>query len=58
MKTFQISTLAQTVSLAESFAKLLKKTDIIALYGTLGVGKTAFTRALVQSFLPSEEVPR
>ena len=57
MKTFQISKLDQTIRLAESFSKLLKKNDIIALYGTLGVGKTAFTRALVQSFSPSEEVP-
>ena len=57
MKTFLITTLEQTNALAASFAQLLKQGDIVALCGTLGVGKTAFTRALVQSFLPQEEVP-
>ncbi|MBO7332807.1 MAG: tRNA (adenosine(37)-N6)-threonylcarbamoyltransferase complex ATPase subunit type 1 TsaE [Alphaproteobacteria bacterium] len=48
---------ADTVSLAKGLKPLLKKGDIIALYGTLGVGKTAFTRALIQSEIPDEEVP-
>lgn len=46
-----------TANLAHKLKPLLKKGDIIALYGTLGVGKTAFTRALIQSEIPDEEVP-
>ena len=58
MKQFEVKTLSQTKHLAESFAKLLDVGDVIALYGTLGVGKTAFTRFLVQSFCgEKEEVP-
>ena len=47
----------ETAYLAKQLKPLLKKGDIIALYGTLGVGKTAFTRALIQSEHPTEEVP-
>ncbi|MBP5534406.1 MAG: tRNA (adenosine(37)-N6)-threonylcarbamoyltransferase complex ATPase subunit type 1 TsaE [Alphaproteobacteria bacterium] len=58
MSQFKVTTLAQTKHLAESLAKQLQVGDIIALYGTLGVGKTAFTRFLVQSFCgEKEEVP-
>ena len=58
MKTFKITTLQQTKQLASSLAKQLRVGDIIALYGNLGVGKTAFTLFLVQSFCgDGEEVP-
>ena len=58
MKTFEIKTLEQTQKLAVSLAKQLQVGDIIALYGTLGVGKTAFTRFLIQSLCGEhEEVP-
>ena len=58
MKTFQITKLEQTQILAESLAKQLRCGDIIALYGTLGVGKTAFTRFLIQALCGvQEEVP-
>ena len=58
MKQVRLTDLSQTKKLAESLAKLLKTGDVIALYGTLGVGKTAFTRFLVQSFCgEKEEVP-
>ena len=58
MKQFKVKTLSQTKHLAESFAKQLRVGDIVCLYGTLGVGKTAFTRFLVQSFCgEKEEVP-
>ena len=58
MKQVRLTDLSQTKKLAESLAKLLKTGDVIALYGTLGVGKTAFTRFLVQSFCgKKEEVP-
>ena len=54
MKTFEITTLEQTQKLAQSLASLLQVGDIVALYGTLGVGKTAFTRFLIQ-FLCGEQ---
>ena len=58
MKTFEVKTLEQTQKLAVSLAKQLQVGDIIALYGTLGVGKTAFTRFLIQSLCGEhEEVP-
>ena len=58
MKQFQINSLAETKNLACRFAKLLRTGDIVALEGTLGVGKTAFTRFLIQSLTTdNEEVP-
>jgi tRNA threonylcarbamoyladenosine biosynthesis protein TsaE len=58
MKIFEIKTLEQTQILAASLAEQLQVGDIIALYGTLGVGKTAFTRFLIQSLCgEQEEVP-
>lgn len=58
MISFKTHTLTQTQKLAQSFAGLLKKGDIVALYGTLGVGKTAFSRFVIQSLCgSSEEVP-
>jgi len=54
---YQSNSEEETSLLAKELKPLLKKGDIIALYGTLGVGKTAFTRALIQSEIPNEEVP-
>ena len=54
---YQSNSEEETSLLAKELKPLLKKGDIIALYGTLGVGKTAFTRALIQSEIPHEEVP-
>ena len=36
----------ETVSLAEKFSKTLKKGDVIAFFGDLGVGKTAFVSGI------------
>lgn len=46
-----------TLKIASEFAKTLKVGDIIALHGTLGVGKTAFTRGIIQSLNAGVEVP-
>jgi tRNA threonylcarbamoyl adenosine modification protein YjeE len=47
----------ETLEFATNFAKTLKVGDIIALHGTLGVGKTAFTRGVIQSLIGEKEVP-
>ncbi|MBO7258352.1 MAG: tRNA (adenosine(37)-N6)-threonylcarbamoyltransferase complex ATPase subunit type 1 TsaE [Alphaproteobacteria bacterium] len=47
----------ETLEFASNFAKTLKVGDIIALHGTLGVGKTAFTRGVIQSLIGEKEVP-
>ena len=45
-------------ALAARLAPLLKKGDMVALVGSLGAGKTAFSRALIQSLSPEVgEVP-
>ena len=44
-----------TAKLAEDIAHSLKKGDVIALYGELGVGKTFFTKKLC-SFLEVREI--
>lgn len=48
-----ISTEEETKQLAKKFAKTLKIGDIVLLYGTLGVGKTFFTRSIIQTLLNS-----
>lgn len=39
---------AETEKLGENLAKKLKGTEIIAMFGNLGAGKTAFTRGVCQ----------
>lgn len=49
---------AGTKSLARRLAALAKPRDVILLYGDLGMGKTVFSRAFVQSLTsPDEDVP-
>lgn len=57
MKTFISHSEQETLDIASQFAKTLKIGDIIALHGTLGVGKTAFTRGIIQSLTSAKEVP-
>ena len=45
-----------TEALGGEVAKLLKKGDFVALYGDLGVGKTAFVRGLCSVFCPEARV--
>ena len=49
---------AGTESLARTLATIAKPRDVILLYGDLGMGKTVFSRAFVQSLTsPDEDVP-
>ena len=43
-----VSTEKELDTIAETVAPLLLKGDVVALYGSLGVGKTTFVRALVR----------
>ena len=57
MKQFISLSEQDTLKIASDFAKTLKIGDVIALHGTLGVGKTAFTRGVIQSLTNAPEVP-
>ena len=46
----------QTERIAYDIASRIKRGDIIALYGGLGAGKTAFTRGLAKYFAPDSRV--
>ena len=48
----------ETISFAKKFAKTLKGDEIIALWGTLGMGKTVFAKAVIQELTGrKEDVP-
>ena len=38
----------ETEAIGEALAKMLKSGDVVAYYGDLGAGKTAFTRGLAR----------
>ena len=45
-----ISLEVKTAELAKKFSKILKKGDVVFLYGEIGVGKTTFIRYLINNF--------
>ncbi|NCA80210.1 MAG: tRNA (adenosine(37)-N6)-threonylcarbamoyltransferase complex ATPase subunit type 1 TsaE [Sphingobacteriia bacterium] len=55
MPTFEIQSLRQTKELAQELSLLVKQNDILALYGDLGVGKTAFSRFFIQFLTQTQE---
>jgi len=52
-----ISNESLTASLAEKFAKIFKKGDIVFLYGEIGVGKTTFVRYLINDLQKQKKTP-
>jgi len=46
----EISLEVKTAQLAKKFSKILKKGDIVFLYGEIGVGKTTFIKHLINNF--------
>lgn len=49
---------ADTIRFARQFARTLKGHEIVALNGTLGMGKTVFVRAVIQALTNTEiEIP-
>ena len=57
MQTLIPLTEQDTITVAERLARQVKVGDVIALYGTLGMGKTVFCRGFVRTFMPLQEVP-
>lgn len=57
MQTFISLAEQDTITVAERLARQVKVGDVIALYGTLGMGKTVFCRGFVRTFMPLQEVP-
>ncbi len=55
IKEYKISNEAELLQVAEYLAPLLKAGDVVTLSGTLGAGKTAFSRCLI-SYLAGEAV--
>lgn len=47
----------KTIILAKKIAHIAKKRDIFALCGTLGVGKSVFSRAFIQELTGVKDVP-
>ena len=56
-KVFKCNLEEDTRKLANEFAKISKKGDVFALYGTLGVGKSTFSRFFIQSLCGDIDVP-
>lgn len=48
MSVFHSFSVEQTEAFAEEFAETLKSGDVVALFGGLGMGKTAFVRGLAR----------
>ena len=54
--TFETQSPAETEALASAFANALKPGAVVAFFGGLGAGKTAFTRGLARGLNVSGEV--
>ena len=54
-KTYRIKSEAELEEIAANLAPLLKTGDVVTLVGTLGAGKTAFSRALINKMSNEEE---
>jgi tRNA threonylcarbamoyladenosine biosynthesis protein TsaE len=57
-KEFYVASPEETEALAMDFAESLKtgKAEFVAMYGDLGVGKTAFVRGLARTLAPEARV--
>ena len=56
-KTFICSSENDTKLLAQTFALLAKKGDVFALFGTLGAGKSTFSRYIIQTLTNATDIP-
>lgn len=56
MQKFITDSEIETTELGEKFAQTLKGGTVVAFFGGLGMGKTAFTRGIAKAVKVSEEV--
>ena len=56
MKIIETHAVAETEAAGKVFAETVSGGDVIALYGGLGMGKTAFVRGMAQTLCPDAEV--
>lgn len=56
-KVFECPTENVTCLLAQKIAKVAQRGDIFALYGTLGAGKSTFSRCFIQCLCQVSDVP-
>lgn len=56
IQIFKVSTLKEMEDTALDFAKTLKPGDVVAFKGTMGAGKTTFTRGIAKAFGAENEV--
>lgn len=56
-KIIKCSTEDDTRKLAEKIAKIAQKGDVFALFGTLGAGKSTFSRYFIQTLTDAKEIP-
>ena len=52
----EISSEKKLEDISKSFSKILKEKDVLLLYGNIGVGKTTFTRYLINNFQKKENL--
>ena len=45
-----------TIKLAKKFSQILKKGDVVFLYGEIGVGKTTFIKHVINNFQKNNDV--
>ena len=56
-QSFSSTSVADTLSIAADFARELKASDVVCLYGDLGAGKTHFVKGIARYLgLPEEQV--
>ena len=45
-----------TIKLAKKFSQILKKGDVVFLYGEIGVGKTTFIKHIINNFQKNNDI--
>ncbi len=56
IKIFDTNSVSETEALAEKLGKILTSGDVIAYKGSMGMGKTAFTRGLAKGLEITDDV--
>ena len=57
IKSFNIQEENKTKIIAEEFSKICKKGDVLAISGSMGVGKTTFIKYFIQKISEAKNVP-